>query len=197
GKAAVRHRGRVVHRLAQRHRTTDRQHIGATYRIGRTLMQLRAHRRRLLADREGLAVGQLVVVVVVAGVVGLEAVVTGSQRNHRTRLTHITTIRRRRRQALRSEDITGAVLRRPEAIGDRRPAGSEAKAFRLCRDVGHVINRRAQIFLLVILHPPISTLFPYTTLFRSRLLADREGLAVGQLVVVVVVAGVVGLEAVV
>src|SRR3989442_12438563 len=39
-------------------------------------------------------------------------------------------------------------------------------------DVGH---RSSFFFFLMIRRPPRSTLFPYTTLFRSRRVADRVG----------------------
>src|SRR6266513_1987790 len=35
-------------------------------------------------------------------------------------------------------------------------------------------NRRVDVFFLVLRHPPTSTLFPYTTLFRSRFARDHR-----------------------
>src|SRR2546428_890279 len=36
-----------------------------------------------------------------------------------------------------------------------------------------IVSRNDAVFFLMIRRPPRSTLFPYTTLFRSRALADR------------------------
>src|SRR2546423_106484 len=97
---------------------------------------------------------------------------------------------------LAREGLTGAGRVVEEGVADGRRA-VEAEAVDL-----------AAFFFLMIRRPPRSTLFPYTTLFRSgrvlecgrdrrRRLAHRERLAGGGLGVVVVVAVVGGLEGVV
>src|SRR3712207_7613392 len=41
--------------------------------------------------------------------------------------------------------------------------------------------RRHNVFFLIIRRPPRSTLFPYTTLFRSRELAEVRGVSIPQI----------------
>src|SRR5256885_7797464 len=55
---------------------------------------------------------------------------------------------------------------------------------------GVMVCQPVAIFFLMIRRPPRSTLFPYTTLFRSREHMNRKGFTLIELLIVVVIIGI-------
>src|SRR6266511_2083660 len=74
-----------------------------------------------------------------------------------------------KKQKVRARDryIDGAFVPQPSVISINSAAASLAVTMMLSAVTGVPVRTRNQLFFLMIRRPPRSTLFPYTTLFRS------------------------------